>query len=167
MPAGRCEEKSRGSVQGYGWVAVASNRWYATVRCPPAWARQRSSAQLPAGGRARLLPQDRRALRNNPSINQILCRRHTLELLHVICVFCNALWQTGGHNCLAAPGQARICGFPDAHGIFICTVCNTEHCRGVRAFTKRLLPSLALFLKSLTSSTPPLSSIEKKKQHVI
>lgn len=58
---GGARRTAEGSAQGCGWVAVSTAqyivwvfryvsapRWCVAVRCPPAWARQTSSAQLPA-----------------------------------------------------------------------------------------------------------------------
>lgn len=149
---------------------MASNRWYVTVRCPPAWARQRSSAQLPAGAEPDSFLQTK-----GPYITTHLISKsnHTpTSRTHAsVCDLCFAKHFGKGMAVIVrmCTGQAGFCGFqgPNARRIFICTVCNSEHSQRVQAFRKRLLPSLALFLKSLTSSTPPLSSMQKKKQHVI
>lgn len=65
---GGVRRRAEGQRQAVGGWVVVSDTWCVSVRWPPAWARQRSSAQLPAGAEPGSVLQTRGPYVTNPPI---------------------------------------------------------------------------------------------------
>lgn len=140
--------RAEGQRQAVGGWVVVSNRWSVTARWPPAWARQRSSAQLPAGAEPGSFLQTKGPCITNPLIynSDSTPTSHTGAATCDLCVLQHILANAWSYSSgWAEPSKALWFSVPNKRCAFICTVYNSKHCWGGACFWK----TIPTFLGSL------------------